>query len=94
MHQIKYTEQGYSYVPVTIQDCISWGGLGVCNSCGQVSLRGNLVFVLGDYYCPECFNEWQGRAHKYPEDLAYQKQHHLDWYKYHVKDVVDNENKN
>ena len=33
--KIKYTPQGYSYVDVSLKDCLKWGGLGICDGCNK-----------------------------------------------------------
>lgn len=94
MKTIKYTRQGFSYIDVDLIDVLSWGGYGICNGCNRGPLKDmKLVFVLGDTYCEECFNEWLERAKKYSKedieaDLKYQKAHHMDWYKYLIKEEL------
>lgn len=72
MKEIKYTPQGFSYVDVGIFEVINWGGIGICNSCGEGPFRNlKLVWVLGDTYCEKCFNEWLERAKRYSKnDIA------------------------
>ena len=90
MKEIKYTPQGFSYVDVTIGDCLKWGGLGICDGCGKGPFRElKLIWVLHDTYCEKCFNEWLERAKKYTkedieEDLYLQKDNHLKWYQWHL----------
>lgn len=86
--KVKYTPQGFSYVDVTLADCIRWGGLGICNSCGKVCNELKLVFVLTDTYCNDCFNKWQERAKYYTKediehDLNVQKGRDILWYTVH-----------
>lgn len=94
MKTIKYTPQGFSYIDVNYIDVLLWGGYGICNGCNRGPFKHmKLVFVLGDTYCEECFNEWLERANKYAiedieSDLQYQKAHHIDWYKYHIKEEI------
>ncbi|MGM9543568.1 MAG: hypothetical protein ACI3T9_01160 [Romboutsia timonensis] len=94
MKEIKYTPQGFSYVDVNLIDVISWGGLGICNGCNKGPFENmKLIFVLGDTYCEECFNEWLERAKHYNKediesDLKYQKAHHINWYNYHIASGV------
>lgn len=90
MKEIKYTPQGFSYVDITIDDCLKWGGLGICNGCNKGPFSEmKLVWVLNDTYCEKCFNNWLERAKKYDtedieEDLAMQKGRDMAWYKYHL----------
>lgn len=94
MKSIKYTPQGFSYIDVNLLDVLSWGGYGICNGCNEGPLSDmKLVFVLGDTYCQHCFDEWQERAKSYSKedieaDLNYQKAHHIDWYKYLIKEEI------
>lgn len=90
MKEIKYTPQGFSYVDITIDDCLKWGGLGICNGCNKGPFSEmKLVWALNDTYCEKCFNEWLERAKKYTkedieEDLYLQKDNHLKWYQWHL----------
>lgn len=90
MSRIKYTEQGFSYVDVTVEECLGWGGYCICNGCNNISSELKLVYVLTDTYCPTCFNEWVERSKKYSKedieyDLALQKERDKEWYGYHIK---------
>ena len=89
--RIKYTPQGYSYINVSIEECINGGGIGICDSCNKGPFKElKLIWALGDTYCQECFDEWLVRARNYNEkdikyDLDLQKKNHLKWYELHVK---------
>ena len=88
MNKVKYTPQGFSYVDVTVYECLRWGGLGVCNSCGQIHQELKLVYVLTDTYCNKCFEKWVERSKNYSKsdieyDLRVQKDRDIKWYKYH-----------
>lgn len=90
MDRIKYTSQGFSYVDVTMEECLAWGGLCVCNGCNQIRPDLKLIYVLTDTYCTDCFNDWLERSKNYSKediefDLAIQKKHHIEWYGYHIK---------
>lgn len=83
--RVKYTPLGFSYVEVTIDEIKNWGGLGICNSCGQFHDKMNLCFVLTDTYCDKCFNEIQERMNDYSKediefDLGVQKDRDIPWY--------------
>ena len=90
MKEIKYTPQGFSYIDVTLDDCLKWGGLGVCDGCNKGAFSElKLIWVLHDTYCEKCFNNWLERAKKYTkqdieEDLCLQKNNHLKWYQWHL----------
>jgi len=87
--KIKHTPQGFSYVDVSLMDCLKWGGLGICDGCGKGGhLKLKLIYVLRDTYCEKCFNEWLERCKSYSkEDIEYdlniQKQYDEKWYKAH-----------
>lgn len=90
MDRIKYTPQGFSYVDITSEECIAWGGYCICNGCNNISNDLKLVYILNDTYCQGCFDEWLERAKKYSKDdieydLAIQKKNHIDWYSAHIK---------
>lgn len=90
MKEIKYTPQGFSYVDVTIDECLKWGGLGICDCCNKGAFKElKLIWILHDTYCEKCFNEWLERAKKYTkkdieEDLYLQESNHLKWYQWHL----------
>ncbi len=87
--KVKYTPQGFSYVDVDLYDVTKWGGIGICDGCGKGPFfKMKLVYVLGDTYCENCFNQWLERCKKYSkEDIAYdltiQEGNDKKWYKYH-----------
>ena len=86
--KIKYTPEGFSYVDVTLLDCLNWGGMGICNSCNKMHKDLKLIFVLTDTYCEKCFNDFLERSkHMSKEDIEYdlnvQKQYDIKWYKEH-----------
>ena len=92
MSKLKYTPQGFSYVDVSLEQCLNWGGYGICNGCGKGPFRHlKLVYVLTDTYCEDCFNEWLERAKTYSkEDIDYdlkvqnENNNHIRWYSYHL----------
>lgn len=71
--KIKHTSRGYSYVDVSLRECLNWGGAGICDGCNtgpHPELK--LIWALHDTYCPKCFEEWLERQEKYSdEDIAY-----------------------
>lgn len=92
--KIKYTPQGFSYVDVTFEECINWGGACICDGCNKMHENLKLIFILHDTYCDKCFNEWLERAKTYSkkdieEDLIIQNKYHLNWYRYHG--VINND---
>lgn len=87
--KIKHTPQGFSYVDVSLMECLKWGGAGICDGCGKgPHLKLKLIYVLRDTYCEKCFNEWLERCKSYTkEDIEYdlniQNKYHVNWYKAH-----------
>lgn len=80
--EILYTNKGYSYIKCKRQDCLDWGGLAICDSCGKYMEDDvYLIFILGQAFCPECFKEWIGRSKRYNDDIELQKQNHERWYR-------------
>lgn len=84
--EIKYTPQGYSYVDVSLEECLNWGGLGICDGCNTGPHQNlKLIWALHDTYCNKCFNNWLERQKNYSkEDVEYdiklQKSHDKKYY--------------
>ncbi|MBO7615006.1 MAG: hypothetical protein J6T15_04860 [Bacilli bacterium] len=81
MKKLEETNNGYLYAKVSRLECLSWGGMGMCDFCGKDMDEGYLVFVLHSCICPECFNTWIGRSKKYEDDLNYQDERADGWFK-------------
>lgn len=80
--KLYYTKQGYSYIKCKKEDCLDWGGFGICDFCGEeMTDEVYLIFILNSAYCEKCFKEWINRARAYEEDLAIQKQNHISYYR-------------
>ena len=84
MRKIETTENGYYYAKVTEEECFNWGGLSVCDLCGNPFKEGYLIFVLGSCICPKCFNSWIKTSTKYEEDLKFQRESSEEWFRYHL----------
>lgn len=89
--RIKYTPRGFSYIEVTPQEIFRWGGICICNNCGNQILDDNmnLCYVLTDTYCKSCWEDILKRQEKFSQedvdyDLALQESNSLDWYRYHL----------
>ncbi len=88
--KIQYTPKGYSYVDVTLEECLNWGGLGICSMCDEVHEELKLIWAIGDTYCNKCFNEWLKRQKMYSQndieyDLRLQKQNDKRYYECYSK---------
>lgn len=88
--KINYTKSGYSYVRCNENDCYNWGGTSICDFCNKkMHDTVYLIFILGMAYCPECFNNWQKRSHRYEDDIKLQNENHIRWYKNHKLEVIE-----
>ena len=86
--EIKYTNTGYSYIECTKEECYGWGGACICDYCDdRIEDTVYLIFILGSAYCEKCFDKWAKDTRRYTEDLQFQKQHHIAYYKAHGLDV-------
>lgn len=86
--EIKYTNQGYSYVECTREECFSWGGACVCDDCNEnIEDTVYLIFVLGRALCKKCFEEWKKQSKVYAEDLQLQNERHVNYYIAHGLEV-------
>lgn len=73
--KIHITKKGFKILDVTIEHCLGWGGIGICDSCDKGVTRGKYIAVLNSYYCEDCFNDWHKGARNYPEDAGYEQAH-------------------
>lgn len=88
--KLNYTNNGYSYIKCTKDDCFNWGGMAICDNCNKTMMEEiYLVFVLGRALCKECFGEWIKDSRKYEEDLYLQRKNHLAWYKVYGFDIEE-----
>lgn len=70
---IKFVNKiGYTVYKITAQECMQFGGLGICDECNTFSKVGYLVPVLNHFMCPKCYSEWLSYAKFYGEDLEFQ----------------------
>ena len=69
------TKNGLTAYFTTIGEINSIGGLGICDDCGSMPrLGGYLVPILNNWQCPDCYEEWQARAKRYPEDDEFEQE--------------------
>lgn len=88
--KLNYTNNGYSYIKCTKEDCFDWGGMAICDNCGETMQEDiYLIYILHSALCKECFEDWAEYSKKYEEDLQLQKQNHLAWYKAYGFDVEE-----
>lgn len=56
------------------------GVAGICMRCNEISERGYLICVLGDYMCPECAEDWEKRAGKpHKQDIPFMDAKYNEW---------------
>lgn len=92
LSKLNYTKQGYSYIKCTADDCFDWGGMAICDDCGEIMEEDvYLIFILGRAYCKKCFNDWIKRAKRHEDDIRLQNERHLYWYKAYGFEAKDNE---
>lgn len=69
MAEIIENKKGFKVIKVTLNDCLNWGGLGICDWCNEcIGEYGYYVAVLNSVMCEKCYLEWYERAKNYPED--------------------------
>jgi hypothetical protein len=85
------TKQGYTVLKVSIDDIVSWGGIGICDSCNTTMMQGYLIYVLNACYCGECFSRWDSEAKFYKEDLAVEQRIKSFYSKYVKLESEENE---
>ena len=93
--KIKYTPKGYSYVDISLEECLNWGGLGICAMCDEICEDLKLIWALGDVYCTKCFNEWVERQEKYlrsdiEHDIKLQEENDKKFYECYSKYFIGN----
>ena len=62
------TKGGLIAYKTTSQELQLIGGLGICDECNTAPGSGYLVPVLNHWMCDKCYEDWQRRAKRYPED--------------------------
>ena len=54
MAKVVKNEKGFKVIEVSLIECTQWGGLGICDSCGNASFKGYYVAVLNQMLCENC----------------------------------------
>ncbi len=72
MAKVSDNDKGFKVIEVSRTALMGaleeYGSVGVCDNCGESPDNGFYVAVLDSWLCPECYQEWYGRATNYPED--------------------------
>lgn len=68
MAQIINSDKNFKVIEVYLSDCLSWGGLGICDYCNKPITKGYYVAVLNCVLCEKCYKSWHRRAKNYPQD--------------------------
>lgn len=55
-------------IEVSGNECLSFGGMAICDFCNNTAAKGYYIAVINSWYCPECFEAWKKRAHWYQQD--------------------------
>ena len=80
MAKIVENKKGFKVIECSLEECMNWGGLGVCDDCGRKADNGYYVAVLNSWLCEECYDKFTERAVRYIEDIAIETRH-FDTYK-------------
>ena len=49
----------FKVIEVSAVELTQFGGLGICDNCGNASGIGYLIPVLNRWFCPECYESWK-----------------------------------
>jgi hypothetical protein len=70
--KILKSEKGFKLIECSIPETTLFGGIGVCDFCGNASFSGVLIAVLSSWYCTDCFEGWHNCATRYEEDESHE----------------------
>ena len=73
MAKVIVNPKGFKVIKTTMSECLTWGGMAICDHCNQSAREGYFVAVLNHWVCPECYKEWYNSAKVYQEDKHYEK---------------------
>lgn len=63
----------FKIIKTSMQEVVSIGGCGICDSCAKSSFIGYLIPALGRYwYCENCYQEWLKICKYYEEDKDFE----------------------
>lgn len=73
MAKVIVNPKGFKVIKTTMSECLTWGGMAICDHCNHSAREGYFVAVLNHWVCPECYKEWYNSAKVYEEDKHYEK---------------------
>lgn len=73
MATIITNKKGFGVIRTSSIECLSWGGMAICDSCNKAANPGYLVCVLNHWLCADCFKDWYKHAKRYQEDIPYEE---------------------
>lgn len=63
-------------IEVSGNECLSFGGMAICDFCNNTAAKGYYIAVINSWYCPECFEKWRKRAQWYQQDALIEKRNY------------------
>ena len=73
MAKVLKSDKGFKLIEMSATEVIDFGGMGICDSCGNAARKGVYVAVLNSWMCDICFKEWHARAVNYASDREVEK---------------------
>ena len=73
MAKIIENTKGFRVIEVSLQECLGWCGLGLCDWCGKGVGPGYFVAVLNSVMCGKCYENWMLRAQRFEEDREFEE---------------------
>lgn len=74
MATIVENPKGFKVIETTRAEMVGIFGFAVCDYCNSGmfgnpnEIKGYLICVLNQWYCPACYEGWKKRAVNYPDD--------------------------
>lgn len=71
---------GYIVYETTPRECVEiTNGFGICDMCAKTDKVIYLVPVLNHAFCQKCYDDWNGRAIFYEDDLWFEEFYARIW---------------
>ena len=68
--------KGFKTIVCTREEMVAIGSYGICDNCCSKPRKGVYVAVLNRWFCIGCYEEWHGRARRYPEDARIEEKNY------------------